>query len=435
MAEDFDVAILGCGITGMTLAQRCVEEGRSVVLIDDYLVPGGNHITHIIDGLEFDIGTIYFHSTDLQFKNFPVLKDHIVQYKVEHKKINHSGRVTKFPLSIREDFPGLKLGLLPLSAAEALLRRIFYGHGPNADTWIRSRIGSFAYAESGLADYIERLLGCAPSDADLDFAKSRLGWLERSAQIGTQIRRMQKRDRSNVMRDKSVVRSPGGFGLYYTHILETLKENGVKVELGAGLKKIEMYGSGTKSVSGKFGNYSAKRLISTLPFVKSANLSGVEIPEIEHVTLLSIFIEADQKLSVDGSVIYNFDRAGKWKRLTVHSNFYNPDSGRIGLTVEVPLSDSKIDPTPEFHFAAFQAHAVSCGIVDGPLRLLGASHLPYAYPVLKTGYRQKKDTTMLALEASGIEGAGRHGSMQYLPSSSGAIAAAHKFYDQSESRK
>lgn len=429
MDDAFDVAIAGCGITGMALARHYLDEGRSVVLVDDYAHPGGNHISQTFDGLEFDIGAIYFHAPDLQFTLFPELSSQVVPRRVRLQKVNAKGRISAYPFSMREDLPGWRLAALPISILEAWGRQMFIGTGPNVDTWVRSRVGSLVYAESGLAHYIERLSGCGPTELDLDFADSRLGLIKRRSTVRTQIRRLLKRDRSITMQGKSLVRAPGGFAAFYAPVVERLRADGAEVILDAGLTGFTKTASGTRLLSGRFGEIPARRLISTLPFAKSAALGDVDIPDMPHVTLISLYVEADNALGAHGEIIYNFDHTGSWKRLTLHSRFYNDGTERTGFTVEVPVAHDDAAMSPLNCFKAFQEHATARGLVKGSLRLLGTSTLPFAYPILKTGYGALKKTIMDRLEDAGIEGAGRHGAMTYLPSSSSAIKAAQVFAD------
>ena len=62
---DYDVVVLGAGISGITLAYDFVRSGQSVLLVDEYETPGGNHISVNLDGRSFDIGAIFFRHNHL----------------------------------------------------------------------------------------------------------------------------------------------------------------------------------------------------------------------------------------------------------------------------------------------------------------------------------------------------------------------------------
>jgi phytoene dehydrogenase-like protein len=64
-SEVFDYVILGCGISALTAAKHLLPE-HSVLLVEAYEEPGGNHRSSTIDGMEFDIGAICFNTTDEQ---------------------------------------------------------------------------------------------------------------------------------------------------------------------------------------------------------------------------------------------------------------------------------------------------------------------------------------------------------------------------------
>ncbi|MEM8547945.1 MAG: NAD(P)-binding protein [Pseudomonadota bacterium] len=425
----FDAIVLGCGVSGMTVAHTLTTEGARCVVIDPYADAGGNHISRIIDGLEFDIGAIYFHTTDRQFELFPSLVEDCRPVKVKLAKLNRFGTLNHFPLDLRGDLGGARMALLVPSFLEAYARRALGGSPKNTEDYVRTRIGTWLYNESGLASYIHRVFGIAPSDIDASFARDRLGWLNRRSSLRYQIMRQLGFDKRISVSNHAVVRGPGGFSQYYTKATDALSSMGVDVRLGTAINAITRQGN-TTTVHTEAGSLSAERVVSTIPLPIAAQLAGIEVPRLDHVRLLSLFVESTSPLATDTQIIYNFNRLGHWKRITVHSAFYGPDSGRTGLTVEVPIAPDRRRPTEsaepdiEAEFDDFARSAMQNGLARAPLTLLGSHILDYGYPILDVGCIERRAVAMEQLATAGIMTLGRQGGFDYLPSSTRTVRAA-----------
>ena len=57
--ESFDVVVIGAGIGGLTAAALLAKRGKSVLVVDQHYVPGGNATIFKRPGYEFDIGIHY----------------------------------------------------------------------------------------------------------------------------------------------------------------------------------------------------------------------------------------------------------------------------------------------------------------------------------------------------------------------------------------
>lgn len=425
-----DVVILGCGVSGLTSAQTLTSEGFRCAIVDTYDVPGGNHISQFFEGLEFDIGAIYFHSTDTTYNVFPTLAEAARPISMKMAKINRFGAITRFPLDIRSDLGGARMPLIAPSLFEAYSRRIFRSRPPNTEEYVRNRIGSWLYQESGLASYISRMFGMPPDELDVSFARDRLGWVTRNSSIRHLAKRQLGFDKTVNASNRAVAHAPGGFSAYYGTVIDSLADMGVDVRLGCPIEAIIQDGR-TKTVLTQQGPINADRVVSTIPIPIAAQLAGVEVPRLDHVRLLSLFVESEAPLASDAAIIYNFDSHGRWKRLTMHSNFYNRDSGRTGFAVEVPFSPNGlavggVAVEPEAVFDEFAHHVSQRGLAPAPLRLLGSHWLEYAYPILDIGCVERRDLAMTRLTEAGIDTLGRQGGFDYIPHSTVAVRKAKR---------
>jgi protoporphyrinogen oxidase len=429
-APAYDVAILGCGVSGLVAASIAAREGLRTILLDDYPDPGGNHLSRIVDGREFDIGAIYFHAGDSQFRHFPALEQSCRACQIPVLKITPGGAIGPYPFSAGTDLRARGAGFAARALLSGLAGRLRYRHAENAGDYARSRLGAFFYEESGLRFYMERLLGSAPNEVDISFARQRLDWLTSAtrprhvmAQIGGQIgARIARRLRSGAPRARdaaSLVRAPGGFAPYYDRAVQALRRQGVRVVLDAGMAGIAPLGEeGGVALRCAAGTVVARRVVSTIPIDAALGLVGLPPSGLTAVTLLSLFVCADALRREDWCVLYNFTNAGRWKRITAGSRLYGPVGGREHVTVEIPIVAAEDMPAAEEAFAEFLRDIAGLGIFDGRVELVGHMVLRHAYPRLLKGYRERRDAALAQLEARGVFALGRQGRFDYIPHSS-----------------
>ncbi|MEZ5855985.1 MAG: hypothetical protein R3D67_15035 [Hyphomicrobiaceae bacterium] len=142
-----------------------------------------------------------------------------------------------------------------------------------------------------------------------------------------------------------------------------------------------------------------------------------EIPagnELECVDLFTLFVSFEGDRGFDANILYNWSRRGRWKRLTMHSDYYGKRAGRAYANVEIPLF-RKAPESAEAMFSDFAEAVRDYGLFQGDLRLEGHSLVQNAYPANTLGASAKAAAAIAALKQLGVQTVGRQGRFDYLP--------------------
>jgi protoporphyrinogen oxidase len=410
----FDFAILGAGVSGMSAANT-ISDASSVVMIDEYAGMGGNHKSRTIGPYTFDIGSFVFKGSDELFKAFPELEKLCVPTPVNVQRIAPGGHVEKYPYSPRTELfrDGYVSGIGSL--ASVLISKIKYQKKSNAADYAKYYMGERIFKDSGLELYIERLLGSKAGEIEIEFAKRRMTWIARAGSI-----RQRARNLKIVAPTAGVqlVRPAQGFDKLYAPVKTALEKRGVQVLLGERIESVTRI-DGVFHIRTNHRSIQARRIISTIPIQHAAPLFGAltEIEPLQNVDLVSLYFSFEGKRGFRDQILQNFADRGRWKRLTMHSDFYGTAQGREYFSVEVPAGDVSIDEIE----ADFRDSIASVGLFQGDLKLEGHDVTRFAYPVYRRGATATVARLVAELKALGVESLGRQGRFDYLPT--GALTA------------
>ncbi|MBO0734126.1 MAG: NAD(P)-binding protein [Methylocapsa sp.] len=425
--DRFDAAILGAGVSGLASAYFLARSGLRVCLLDDYPMPGGNHISRDFSGFTFDIGSIFFYPGNPQFKMFPGSDADFVPVDLTLGRITPQGHIRSYPLSIKDEI--LKQPWRFLRFALSLGRQKFLGGpGTNAESYAIYYLGAYLYRESGLRNYLLRFYGIDPQTISLHFVErrmnlTRLTSLRRAAQ--DLVKRM-RRNPAAAVKPHAIARPVGGFSNHYKKVAEQLHSLGVEIRCAAGLKAVCKTPAGLQ-IDTACGTLFAKRVINTLPLQMVFGLLGsTQAVELSSTKLCTLCCSFAGDRGFKTVVLYNFHDKGAWKRLTMHSDYYGKHAGREFFDVEVTLGDKR--PKAESLFEDFAAHTNQLGLFRGDLRLEGSMDLDFAYPVCDLKAEERRLRLIDLLAQSGIETIGRQGLFDYIPHSAIAIEAARERY-------
>lgn len=422
--SDFDVIVIGAGISGLVSASILVEQGnKRVLVVDDYTHVGGNHIDRTYGDYTFDVGSFIFQDDSPLLRHFPELLPIYQPIDPSWGKLNPQGMITDYPFSVKDDFLAagpVECSRLALSAAFARLR-----HRPmrNAKDFAQFWIGPRMLHRSGLENYMERFCGLPAENIDLRFAEKRMLWIAEQASTANLVRRVfnprQKRF-APVRKNQQLARPREGFSHLYQPIVKRLEQRGVSFALGAGMSSLERVDDAFALQADK-GRFAAGRVLSTIPIDRTRVLCGMSwATPLPSVTLISLFFSFSGVRGFQQPILYNFSHRGAWKRLTMYSDFYGKANGREFFTVEVianrvrtssNLTQEDIDLEEE----GFRRHCSENKLLAGDLRLEGSHTLRQAYPIYSGGAGEHAEKAISELREFGIESFGRQGGFQYQP--------------------
>lgn len=197
--QKFDAVVIGAGISGLVAASILAERGERVLVVDDYDHIGGNHMDwSSSQGYTFDVGSLIFQDDSPLLRHFPEILPYYVPITPTWGRLNPQGRITVYPISIRDDI--LAAGPIGLARifGSVLFARLFQRRMTNARDFARYWIGNHLLHRSGLDAYMKRFYGIAANDIDLDLARKRMLWISEYASAFNLVRR--------AFRKKSVVR-------------------------------------------------------------------------------------------------------------------------------------------------------------------------------------------------------------------------------------
>ena len=426
-ASHYDVVILGAGISGMTLAHDFAKSGQSVLLVDEYGTVGGNHISVEINGRSFDIGAIFFWTGYPQFEMFPGLSELVVPVSWSLQRVTPDAHIARYPIDLKSDLLGRPFKR-KLAIIGNLLRARMAGHSTqSAETFLKYFLGDALMEDTGILNYVERFYGLPAGRISHDFARSRMRPVERAASFSGLASKSFRKifgTRQHLASEHCVARPKSGFPAYYDAAKGQLTGMGVDIRLGASLD-FDRVAPAERRLSINEETVSARRIISTLPLTRTADLVGIETENTPRSKgLHTLFCQFKGDRGFESLILYNFHKAGRWKRLTMHSDYYGKADGWEYMSVEVTADSDTEDG--ESLFNDFRSTARAFGLFDGELELLGHRHTDFAYPVYEKGSAALRDELIDGITAAGLEVAGRQGRFQYLPTSAEAVRSVRE---------
>lgn len=411
--QHFDVIVLGAGISGLVAAAIFSGEGKRVVVVDEYGHVGGNHMDWSSkEGYTFDVGSLIFQDDSPLLRHFPELLERYVPVKPSWGRLNPQGKITLYPISIRDDI--LAAGPLGVARifASVLHARIFRRRMENARDFARYWIGAYLLHRSGLGTYMQRFYGIPAEEIDLDLARKRMLWIAEYASIINLSRRFLKRKQIGGPKNRQMARPREGFEALYTLARRKLENRGVVFTLSAERLRLHKASKGY-DLSAEGETFSAERVVSTVPISVAERICGnAQTSGLKTITLITLYFSFFGEKGFSQAIIYNFSHDGAWKRLTVYSDFYGRVGNREYFAVEVIAGDATSCEEAE---ADFRKHVRANHLFLGDLKLEGSHVLTNAYPIYSKGAAQDAAQAIARLKGLGVESIGRQGGFNYQP--------------------
>lgn len=420
-AADFEVIVVGAGVSGLVAASTLIGQGaRNILVIDEYAAVGGNHIDVAVGPFTFDVGSFIFQDDSPLLRHFPDLMPLYEPIDPSWARLNPQGVVTRYPFSLRDDV--LAAGPLEILRIMASAIRARMDRRPmnNARDFARHWIGAHFLRRSGLENYMARFCGCPIDRIDLTFALSRMLWLPEQARLSSLARRLMtrvlRRSAPQGPTNRQLARPREGFHALYEPAVRRLEDQGVKFLLGQTLVSLRREGEEFRLVSSTH-ECQAPRVISTIPIGRITDVCERPLDQpLPSVTLLTLFYSFAGHRGFSESILYNFSYRADWKRLTVYSDLYGRAEDREYFAVEV-ICDEGDEGTASADAAAteFRQHTTDNGLFLGDLTLEGSHILSQAYPIYTGGSAERALVAVEALREMGIESFGRQGAFRYQP--------------------
>lgn len=427
------IAILGCGVTGLSLAQSLSKQScNQITLFDSYNKIGGNHISTNIEGFTFDIGTFLFPRGGEFFDCFPDIEKYYVEATPTFGRINPFGQLDVYPFSVHKYYSQSSLAPFILDVVDLLISKLKYNSKNDVPGYAKYYLGSRIYNKSGLKNYIERFYGIPDSSIDLKFAIKRMYMIGSGASLRRNFSKIFTSRKLKVSYNPIfLVRPQSGFENAYGPLQMQMESNGIHFKLNTKIIRITRT-ENIFTVHHSSTEESFNRIISTIPINETLEIIQQKtFYKLPSQKLISLFIKLDGNLNFSDYVFYNFMSHGLWKRLTVYSRFYGKVEGCEYFTVEVPAGpDEEVDI--HSHFDKAINHLKKHNLFSGIPTLLGWHILENAYPIYTKDNRNNIELSKNNLTAFGIESAGRQGNFDYIPAADLAVKKVVEYLKKSQ---
>ncbi|MEZ5687525.1 MAG: NAD(P)-binding protein [Caenibius sp.] len=418
----YDVIILGGGIAGLSAASILSDKFQNILLIDSFPQLGGTQHSIDTNGYTFDIGSYFFYPRSILFERHPTLLESTLPAPCSSERIRPDGTISSYPFASRElrEYSLWEKGRFFFSLMNG---KLTIWDEKNLEQSCHRMIGKAFYEHSGLSNYVARFYGPDLPAARISpiFVDKRLQFLRNRTRFGSALKTIQegyfrKVVQPTVQGDVGRVRAEAGFPAMYAPVADDLVRKGVTIKLNQCLQGIRQEKSGFRVMTSE-GELRALQIVSTLPIQVLLNLieKGADFI-LPSGPLLTLCVSFKGNRGFDGGVLFNFHDQGRWKRLTMHSDFYGLRHNREYFSVEVPVSDNQVVSDTEA-FADFLKSVQSHGLFKGDLQLEDSAYTQFAYPRYELGYEKALDDALAIVDDFGIITAGRQGRFDYLPTS------------------
>ncbi|HMB66224.1 MAG TPA: protoporphyrinogen oxidase, partial [Patescibacteria group bacterium] len=227
MSEQYDIVILGAGLTGLTLAHKLKNSGKSVLVLEKESAPGGVISTQQEDGFIYEVGpntgvVKYGEVAELFDELKEYCKPYIPDDSAKKRYIWKGDRWEKLPSGLKE---GIKTPLFSWKDKFRILGEPFRKPGKNPketlDNMVRRRMGE-SFLNYAVDPFILGVYAGDPSLIVPKYALPKLYYLEQDygSFIGGSVKKMfEKKNEMEKKATKDVFSIHGGLynlvkGLY-----------------------------------------------------------------------------------------------------------------------------------------------------------------------------------------------------------------------------
>lgn len=422
----YDVIVLGGGVAGLSAASIISDKFPNILLLDSFGQLGGAQHSIEANGYTFDVGSFFFYPKAALFERHPKLFESTLPAPCRSERIRPDGTISNYPFASKE-LRELSLWERSVFFFSLAKGKLAIGPDKNLEQSCHRMIGKAFYQHSGLSNYVARFYGSDLPASRISpiFVEKRLQFLRQRTRFVSALKTIcegyfpafaRKDAQPPSQGVVGRVRAEAGFPAMYAPVADDLVKKGVTIKLNQSLQGIRRTPTGFQVMT-REGNLRASQIVSTVPIQILLDLIGKgDDCRLHSGALLTLCVSFEGNRGFEGGVLFNFHNRGKWKRLTMHSDFYGLRQNREYFSVEVPVRDSHTMSDVE-GFADFMASVQAHGLFMGDLRLEDSAVTSFAYPRYELGYEKALQDALAIIDDFGVIAAGRQGRFDYLPTS------------------
>jgi protoporphyrinogen oxidase len=410
-----NVAIIGGGLSGLTIAYDLQRRGVKVDVFEKESEIGGMTRSMNVDGYIFDLGPHIFHTKIVHIRKFieDILGNDLIHEKF-YGSIFLDGRLHDYPPTFKNllRFPSFKLATAFCGHVTARLRTKSEKRSSDLsfEDWVIAKAGRGLY-ETYFAGYTRKLWGINPSHITSEWAPERISvrLLSRSF-FGNEWQ---------VYPRFGIGMLPNKLGKMVSSLGGTIHTNNEVTDFTvAGDKIREIFFKDGKNI----GRKEADAVVSTIPITELSELLENRSLRLKFRSIVCIFLTIDKPRVLDKThwVYFPskeaiFNRVYEPKRFSP-SAVPSPDKTSLCVECTCSLGDSTWNMKEDELVDAVSRQLEEYNIVKKEYVTSGrVIRVPYAYPVNEIGY--VSETNHIFSKLSNFENlviSGRYGSFLYL---------------------
>ena len=417
------IVILGAGLAGLSCADRLIEEGIDVTVLEKETFVGGLAASHARGGFFYDFGPHRFHSDREHVTKYvrDLLKDNIVSVE-RRSEIYLNDKFFIYPLALSNIISDMPKGVLLKCAYDYVAAKIRNIVDPDPkssfESWVERNYGRKIY-EMFFGVYTEKILGIEPSRLSADWAEQRIAIPGLSSAIIKSFVKTRNHPRTFI----PLFDYPreGGIGRVAELLKERIFRKGGHVLLGVDIKKIkrrrwkrtrDVIQSIIYECAGENHEEPLDYLMSTIPIPDFLSLSENRtialstLEKIKYRSLVCMYLVLNHNRFTGNHWIYLPERRFFSNRITEFKNFseHNVPTDQTMVCAEITCqyNDEKWN-MPEEEIGDKVSNDIRQlnlkDIKNGDVSDCFCHRVKEAYPIYTLGYKDNITAAMDSLSS------------------------------------
>jgi protoporphyrinogen oxidase len=448
MNDPRSVTILGGGLAGLSGAQRFVEAGWDVTVLEREDHVGGLASSFVTEGFTYDHGPHRLYSSLEELNDhFKFVLDGNWDYRERLSRIYMRKKFFDYPLKAGNVVRSLPPWLLARSFLDYLAVRVRNSVRPipddNFENWVIKRFGRTLY-DLFFGTYTRKAWGIPCTQISADWASQRISLLSLWDTVKKTLFKPRNVPRTYVSR--FLYPKTGGIGELSHGYKRLIEAGGGKVITSAEVVCVASEGSRITGVvyrkDGREHTQSSELYVSTIPLTMLVPMLGERVPRpvrsaitgLKHKGIVFVYLKLDRPQLTPDHWIYIPEQHIAVLRISEFTNFSRTTApeGRTLVCAEITSTNGDHYWTmPDDDLIRLATdNLVTLGLMQGTEVLPGGwvRRVDYAYPIYDLTYRGHVNALMADLKdfenmvSTGRQGLFRYGNMDHSVAMGHAVA-------------
>lgn len=391
------IIVVGGGVTGLTVAERLIQAGKDVIVLEREPVVGGLCRSYRYGDFTFDVGPHRLFSPHTGIRDyFLSILDEAYSFTSRDSMVCMSGKYLTWPLSFGAVFRLPAGDMLKCLRDLALPDHRSDKEIRNLEDDIVARYGRTIY-EMFWKEYTEKFLGLPCDRVDASWGRISV---KRSVVDG----RTQPLDLMGLVKNCMLRRKPklsfiypeGGMDTFPQCFMEKIRRNGGKVLLSQSIDRITVRDDTIAGIEANGVDYPVDTLVWTGMLPDICSLLSTPAPDIRYLSTILYNLEIDMEFPGKWQWIYFPDGKHVFSRISMPARFSPTTAppGKSGLCVEVScMAGSDRWSDPDALTGQVIDDLVGAKLVRNRDRILDChiEKVPNTYPLYESGFLPKSE--------------------------------------------